>query len=164
MCLDLTNYHPATVRCFDVTPSLGLTGTGRPLPERVRCSLTGPAASVQLCRLDGHVHPLPEPRHHAHAAASQRAGSVPVSQLLDAGSTRSRAHAALLPGELSSYSEAFVEELETLTREHHTIDRLEERGVELGSAGRSCLKGRERAIASQMNITTDLMTAFPGNV
>ena len=64
--------------------------------------------------MDGHVHPLPEPRHHAHAAASQRAGSVPVSQLLDAGSTRGRAHAALLPGELGSYSEVFVEELETL--------------------------------------------------
>ena len=29
---------------------------------------------------------------------------------------------------------------------HHTIDRLEERGVERGSARRSSLKGRERAI------------------
>jgi len=32
---------------------------------------------------------------------------------------------------------------------HHTIDRLEERGEERGSATRSSLKGRERAIVSQ---------------
>ena len=37
---------------------------------------------------------------------------------------------------------------------HHTIDRLEERGVEIGSARRSSLKGRERAIVSQTNIAT----------
>ena len=37
---------------------------------------------------------------------------------------------------------------------HHTIDRLEERGVEKGSARRSSLKGRERAIVSQTNIGT----------
>jgi len=37
---------------------------------------------------------------------------------------------------------------------HHTIDHLEERGVERGSAGRSPLKGRERAIVSQTNIGT----------
>ena len=37
---------------------------------------------------------------------------------------------------------------------HHTIDRLEERGVERGSARRSSLKGRERAIVNQTNIGT----------
>ena len=37
---------------------------------------------------------------------------------------------------------------------HHTIDRLEERGVERGSARRSSLKGQERAIVSQTNIGT----------
>ena len=37
---------------------------------------------------------------------------------------------------------------------HHTIDRLEERGVERGSARRSSLKGRERAIVSQTNTGT----------
>ena len=37
---------------------------------------------------------------------------------------------------------------------HHTIDRLEERGVERGSARRSSLKGRERVIVSQTNIGT----------
>ena len=36
----------------------------------------------------------------------------------------------------------------------HTIDRLEERGVERGSARRSSLKGRERAIVSRTNIET----------
>ena len=37
---------------------------------------------------------------------------------------------------------------------HHTIDRLEERGVERGSARRSSLKGRERAVVNQTNIGT----------
>ena len=37
---------------------------------------------------------------------------------------------------------------------HHTIGRLEERGVERGSARRSSLKGRERAIVNQTNIET----------
>ena len=37
---------------------------------------------------------------------------------------------------------------------HHTIDRLEERGVERGSARRSSLKGRQRAIVSQMSTGT----------
>ena len=37
---------------------------------------------------------------------------------------------------------------------HHTIDRLEERGVEIGSARRSSLKGRERAIVNQTTIVT----------
>ena len=37
---------------------------------------------------------------------------------------------------------------------HHTTDRLEERGVQKGSARRSSLKGRERAIVSQTNIGT----------
>ena len=37
---------------------------------------------------------------------------------------------------------------------HYTIDRLEERGMERGSVRRSLLKGRERAIVSQMNIRT----------
>ena len=37
---------------------------------------------------------------------------------------------------------------------HHTIKHLEERGVESGSARRSSLKGRERAIVNRMNIGT----------
>ena len=37
---------------------------------------------------------------------------------------------------------------------HDTIDRLEERGVERGSARRSSFKGRERAIVNQTNIGT----------
>ena len=35
---------------------------------------------------------------------------------------------------------------------HHTIDRLEERGVERGSARRPSLKGRERAIVNQRTL------------
>ena len=37
---------------------------------------------------------------------------------------------------------------------HHSIDRLEERGVETGGARRASLKGRERAIVNQTNIGT----------
>ena len=37
---------------------------------------------------------------------------------------------------------------------HHTIDRLEEIGVERGNARRSSLKGREMAIVNQTNIGT----------
>ena len=39
-------------------------------------------------------------------------------------------------------------------QQHRTIHRLEERGVERGSARRSSLKGRERVIVSQTNIGT----------
>ena len=37
---------------------------------------------------------------------------------------------------------------------HHTIDRQEERVVERGSARRSSLKGRKRAVVNQTNIGT----------
>ena len=39
---------------------------------------------------------------------------------------------------------------------HHTIDRLEERGLERGTARRSSLNVRERAIINQTNIGTVL--------
>ena len=44
--------------------------------------------------------------------------------------------------------------LRTQRQGHHTIDSLEERGVERGSARRSSLKERERAIVNQTNIGT----------
>ena len=37
---------------------------------------------------------------------------------------------------------------------HHSIDRLEERGVKRGSTRRSSLKGRDRAIVNQTNTGT----------
>ena len=40
------------------------------------------------------------------------------------------------------------------SQEHYTVDRLEEKGVERGNAGRSSLKGREKAIVSQTDIGT----------
>ena len=61
----------------------------------------------------------------------------------------------LLLGIISS-----VEELETLPAgakprtTYRTIDRLKKRGVERGSARRSSLKGRERAIVSQTSVGT----------
>ena len=44
--------------------------------------------------------------------------------------------------------------LRAQSKRHHTIDRLEERGLERGSVRRSSLKGRETAIVSQTNIGT----------
>ena len=44
--------------------------------------------------------------------------------------------------------------LRAQSQRHHTNDPLEERGVERGSARRSSLKGRERAVVSQTNIGT----------
>ena len=44
--------------------------------------------------------------------------------------------------------------LQAQSQGHHTIDRLEERSVERGSARRSSLKGRERAIVNHTNIGT----------
>ena len=45
---------------------------------------------------------------------------------------------------------------------HHTLDRLEGRGVERGSARRSALKGRERAIVNQTNIGTVSKATYLG--
>ena len=47
-------------------------------------------------------------------------------------------------------------ELKTLTEaeEHHTVDRLRERGVKRGSGRKSELKGRERGTLNQTNIGT----------
>ena len=49
-----------------------------------------------------------------------------------------------------------VHYLRAQSQGHHTVDRLEERGVERGSARRSSLKGRERAFVNQTNIGTVL--------
>ena len=45
-------------------------------------------------------------------------------------------------------------QLQAQSQGHHTIDRLEERGVERGSSRRSSLKGQERVIVNQANIGT----------
>ena len=44
--------------------------------------------------------------------------------------------------------------LQTQSQGHHSIDHLEERGVDAGSARRFSLKGRERAIVCQTNKQT----------
>ena len=44
--------------------------------------------------------------------------------------------------------------LQEQSQGHHTTDHLEESGVERGSARRSSLKGRERAIVNQTDIGT----------
>ena len=51
------------------------------------------------------------------------------------------------------------QQLRAQSQEHHVIDHLQERAVDRGSARRSSLKGRERAIVNQTNIET-----FKGNV
>ena len=38
--------------------------------------------------------------------------------------------------------------------EHHSTDRLKERGVEKGSGGHSTFRGRERSVFNQANIDT----------
>ena len=59
--------------------------------------------------------------------------------------------AVLTSGLLLGRSEMLRSYLRAQSR-HHTIGRLEERDVERGSARRSSLKGRERAIVNQTNI------------
>ena len=56
----------------------------------------------------------------------------------------------------SKYWKALETYLRAQSQRQHTIDRLEERGVERGSARWSSLKGREMAIVSQTNIGTGL--------
>ena len=48
----------------------------------------------------------------------------------------------------------YLQALSITGNRHHTIGCLEKRDVERGSARESSLKGRERAIVSQMNIGT----------
>ena len=68
-----------------------------------------------------------------------------------------RAKATLTSGSLLGRSKV-LRSLRHYLREqsqgHHTIDRLEERGEERGSARRSSLKEQERAIVNQTNIGT----------
>ena len=56
--------------------------------------------------------------------------------------------------ERSEVLRSFRHYLGAQSQGHHTIDRLEERGVERGSARRSPSKGRENAKVSQTNIGT----------
>ena len=56
--------------------------------------------------------------------------------------------ATLTSGLLLGRSEALRHHMRAQNQGHHTIDRLEERGVERGSARGSSLKGRERAMIS----------------
>ena len=44
--------------------------------------------------------------------------------------------------------------------EHHSTDRLKERGVEKGSGRHSTLQGRERSVSSQTNIGTVSVATF----
>ena len=60
----------------------------------------------------------------------------------------------------SEVSRSLRHYLRAQSQGHHTIDRLEERGVERGSARRSSLKGRERAIVNQTNIGTVSMATL----
>ena len=65
--------------------------------------------------------------------------------------------ATLARGSLLGRSEvlrSLRRQLQAQSQGHHTIDCLEKSGVERGSARRSSLKGRERAIVNQTNIGT----------
>ena len=78
---------------------------------------------------------------HAGVKGSDRANRLAGKTTLTSG---------LLLGKLEVLSLRHY--LRAQSQEHHTIDHLEERGVERGSSGRSSLKGRERVIVSQTNI------------
>ena len=54
-----------------------------------------------------------------------------------------------------------VSYLRAQSQEHHTIDRLEERGIESGSAQRSSLRGQERSIYRQSD---QHWKCFKGNI
>ena len=62
--------------------------------------------------------------------------------------------AVFTSGLLLGRSEVLRSYLQAQSQGHHTIDRLEERDVERGSARGSSLTGRERAIVNQTNIGT----------
>ena len=67
--------------------------------------------------------------------------------------------AAITSGLLLGRSEvlrSLKHNLRAQSQGHHTIDRMEDISVERGSARRSSLKGRERAIVNQTNIGTVL--------
>jgi len=68
--------------------------------------------------------------------------------------------ATLTSGLLLGRPEVFRLYLRAQSQGHHTIDRLEEKGVERGSPRRSSLKGRERAIVNQTNIETVSKATF----
>ena len=81
---------------------------------------------------------------HAGVKGNDRADRLAGQAILTSG---------LLLGR-SEVLRSLIHYLRAQSQGHHTIDRLEERGVERGSARRSSLKGRERAIVSQTNIGT----------
>ena len=54
----------------------------------------------------------------------------------------------------SEVLKSFRHYLRAQSQGHHTIDRLEETGIERGSAQRSSLRGRGRAIVNETNIGT----------
>ena len=73
------------------------------------------------------------------------------------GAERLAGRATLTNGLLLGRSEvlrSLRQYLRIQSQGQHTIDRLEERGVERGSTRRSSLKGREKAIVNQINFGT----------
>ena len=83
---------------------------------------------------------------HAGVKGNDRAAGL-------AGKARATLTSGLLLGR-SEVLRSLRHYLLSQSQGHHTIDRLEERGVERGIARRSSLKGRERAIVNQTNIGT----------
>ena len=84
------------------------------------------------------------PPGHAGVKGNDRADRLAGKASLTSG---------LLPGR-SEVLRSLRNYLRPRSQGHHTIDRLEETGVERGSARQSFLKGRERAIVNQTNTGT----------
>ena len=111
----------------------------RPLSDNSRWEPGKP----RLECVDGQ-HPPSKTPGHAGVKGNDRADTLAGKATLTSG---------LLLGR-SEVLRSLRHYLRSQSQGHHTIDRLEERGVERGSARRSSLKGRQRAIVSQTSIGT----------
>ena len=114
------------------------------LLQKVKSGMGSPDWNVSM--VDIHLRKLLWVYHPGHAGvkgndqADRLAGKAPITN-------------GLLLGR-SEALRSFRHYLRAQSQGHHTIDRLEERGVDRGSARRSSLKGRERAVINQTSTRT----------
>ena len=120
------------------------------LLQKVTCEMGSPDCNVS--RVDIHLRKLlwvycPG---HAGVKGNDRADRLAGKATLTSG---------LLLGR-SEMLRSLRHYLRAQSQGNHTIDRLEERGVERVSSRRSSLKGRETAIVNQTNIKTVSMATL----
>ena len=114
------------------------------LLQKVKSGMGSPDWNVSM--VDIHLPKLLRVYHPGHAGvmgndrADRQAGKAPITN-------------GLLLGR-SEVLRSLRHYLRAQSQGHHTSDRLEERGVERGSASRFSLKGRKRAVINQTNTRT----------